>query len=340
MGFTLIELLVVIAIIAILIGLLLPAVQKVRDAANRMKCQNNMKQIALSVHNYESATGWLPPGGINNAGNNERPGLADFGTQTGSTWTYANMSFLTVMLPYIEQANAMLAPAGGYNFKRNWDDAANQACTSIRIPLYLCPANASSKIIPASGGFSPAPADYWPISRANNNAAVWTSFGFPDPGAGGNNAGYNGILQVNSVIKIINVPDGLTNTIMIGESSARQEGWMRGKQRFNDGLAWTGQFRGAWGSGTNNIVCGGTVNPLSTTPGSNSPNPGKVTTAANAASGFAINGQNQGELYSFHGGGCNVAMGDGSVRLLKESMSLGVLIRLACAYDNQPVNDD
>jgi len=336
-GFTLIELLVVIAIIAILIGLLLPAVQKVRDAANRMKCQNNMKQIALSVHNYESATGYLPPGGINSAGSSFRPGLEDFGTQTGTTWSYANMSFLTVMLPYIEQANVLLAATGGYNFKKNWNDAANQPATSIRIPLYLCPANPSDKIIPASGGFSPAPADYWPISRANNNPAVWIGLGFPDPGAGGNTAGYNGILQVNSVIKITNVPDGLTNTIMIGESSARQEGWMRGKQKYNDGQAWAGQSRGAWGSGSNNIVCGGTVNPLSTTPGNNNPGPSKVTTSANATTAFAINGQNQGELYSFHGGGCNVAMGDGSVRMLKESISLSVLIRMAAAFDAQVV---
>ena len=126
-------------------------------------------------------------------------------------------------------------------------------------------------------------------------------------------------------------PDGLTNTIMIGESVARQQGWIKGKQRYNDGASW-GQ-RGAWAQGSNNIVCAGTVNPVSATA------PAKVKAAAEAPTGIAINAWNQGELYSFHTGVCNVAMGDGSVRFLTDSAPAGALAAMSTRAGGE-VNPD
>jgi prepilin-type N-terminal cleavage/methylation domain-containing protein len=125
-SFTLIELLVVIAIIAILIGLLLPAVQKVREAAARMQCQNNIKQMGLAVHNYASSNqdkvpaGWIPDSGGGTFGSN-------YGSNSGLSGT---IHFL--LLPYIEQNNVFMAANG---------TAANQASTIIK--TYVCPSDGS-----------------------------------------------------------------------------------------------------------------------------------------------------------------------------------------------------
>src|SRR4051812_48319239 len=132
-AFTLIELLVVIAIIAILIGLLLPAVQQVRSAAARIKCQNNLKQLALACHNHHSAYGYFPAG-------LERNG------QTGR-----KSSLFIELLPYIEQAN--LYTMWDFNTPTNDQMSGPTARAATLIPVYICPLDyLNDNPIPLSGG--------------------------------------------------------------------------------------------------------------------------------------------------------------------------------------------
>ena len=121
-GFTLIELLVVIAIIGVLIALLLPAVQKVREAANRISCQNNLKQIGLGVLNFESTYGGLPPS--RTTGN----------VASAPYWPYQH-SWSAALLPYIEQT----ATFNLYNYKADWNNAINYTAIRTYMPVFNCP---------------------------------------------------------------------------------------------------------------------------------------------------------------------------------------------------------
>jgi prepilin-type N-terminal cleavage/methylation domain-containing protein len=212
-GFTLIELLVVIAIIAILIGLLLPAVQKVREAAARMKCSNNLKQCGLAAHNYESTFGYLPPVQHTKA-------FPAIPPATGMVTRTSGASIFAQILPYVEQANK-------YNlFDLNYDvnsDApidpsipaktnANGPARAQDVPIYLCPSDPSATAYPAW----PAPGDSGRLSYHGCMGATANTrevggpagiFAGPFPSGGAEMKGP----------AIVALSDGASNTAMFSE---------------------------------------------------------------------------------------------------------------------------
>jgi prepilin-type N-terminal cleavage/methylation domain-containing protein/prepilin-type processing-associated H-X9-DG protein len=222
-GFTLIELLVVIAIIAILIGLLLPAVQKIREAANRMKCTNNLKQIGLGLHNHHDTVGTFPPGGMNTGTN---------GTNTYSTWSVE-------ILPYMEQdALYKLYRQNEINTSTNNNNVGKQ-----RVKTYECPSDqlAGKLEAPASGpgsGQQWMHGSYRAVSGRTNIEIAWGRWDTYEPYYWPNNTmtqSYRGALHATSVAyngvpsfeaaapqlggpeRMASVTDGTSNTLFVGE---------------------------------------------------------------------------------------------------------------------------
>jgi prepilin-type N-terminal cleavage/methylation domain-containing protein len=196
-GFTLIELLVVIAIIGILIGILLAAVQQIRESAQRTDCMNHLRQQGLAILNYESAYGRLPPGAIQGP----FPLLSVPEGVSHSMWS--------VVLPYIDQAPI----ANRYRMDRAFDHIANQPAVTTSIRLLMCPNGDPSRIeewdSPTKYG---AVADYSPLEVNPFLADI----SIIDPVSC-----FESALPVNGMVKMTEITDGTSNTLLLAEASGR-----------------------------------------------------------------------------------------------------------------------
>lgn len=268
-GFTLVEVLVVIAIIAVLIGLLLPAVQKVRAAAARAGCQNNLKQIALAAHNMESAAGAFPPG-LGKRGAGER---------------YPFLGWLGRLLPYVEQPALWATVEDAYADQGNAPNPFIPPHVGIRTPLavYACPADARQRDAHST--------------RMGYFVAVTGYLGV----AGQNDALNDGVLYLGSQVRVTDILDGTSNTLLAGERPPSPDYWYGWWYASGPGI-------GDTVLGVRNRNSRGDPETSSCPPGPYQFGPGKTD---NMCDTF--------HFWSLHPGGAHFALCDGSVRFLSYS---------------------
>ncbi len=312
-GFTLIELLVVIAIIAILIGLLLPAVQKVRDAAARAQCQNNLKQFGLALHNYEGTLGKFPPAGV-----------WDWDASNGGPTNYVRHGFWTFLLPYIEQQNIY----NQYNWTVQW--AAQTAVIANHIKIYECPAAPGNHEVITTAGNKRATSDYAPVSYIQPALAT---LGIISP-RGDYHGFFENVWQLtDATSRIASITDGLSNTIAVVEDAARPTLYigstpnstlvLQDESNPDNSTEKPGFVTGApWAQPRNQVKIAG-WNVLQN----------------NFYGPCMINCTNSEEVYSFHTSGANFLFGDGSVHFITQSIAADAFASLVTRAGGETLLD-
>ena len=288
-AFTLVELLVVIAIIGVLLALMLPAVQQVREAANRMACSNKLKQIGLALHQHHDTYGVFPPGRVD----------APFTVPQGQI-IQGGHGFFPFLLPYLEQE----ALARKYRWDRRSQGPENQPAATTQLKVLQCPsadpdrwATAVEDPVNYSYGGKGACGDYGGVRSIDTRLV--------DMGLVDRAANYRGVLTDNYLTRLADITDGASQTILVTECAGRPELWRAGRS-----VAEIYAPGGAWVSGTLTIGQGSTAD------GATKPGP------------CAINCTNDREVYSFHPAGANAIFADGSLHFLNNDIDIRIFARL------------
>lgn len=311
-GFTLIELLVVIALIAILVSLLLPAVQSVREAARRTECQNHLHQIGLALHNYEATYRMFPKGGP----------LANLSAANpeNTVGTYRIASWGTAILPYTEQ-NTLYQQI---DLNLWYLHPKNQPATGQHISFFTCPSNPDAEKKKPNGDRTTSPELYgrndytgnWGVRGIGCPTSWCTNTYQWDLGESGSDPRGPIVSPQNPNISQKNVTDGLTNTIFIGEAPTALHGLWAGQKNVQEQSS--------------------PINALNTTVTQAFAQYASCTVYPwqTASTKFCDFGQ---DYHSYHPGGAQFVMGDGSVKLVTENVNLVLLNWLLSIRDGNPV---
>ena len=309
-GFTLIELLVVIAIIAVLIALLLPAVQSTRNAAAKSQCQNNLKQMGLALNNFHETNRVFPASGWTTVGPGNPAGKF--------------VGWRPLILPYLEQGTLRKL----YDINSNWWEGTNPVTAAVPVLTFKCPSSVTRSGVTTAVAKPPRPAMIFsnPVAPTDYEAIMGVqpaSINPHLPTALYNAANRFSIMSRNSAARFADVRDGTSSTIAVVECAARPRvyrGQLENTALSNDqGICWADSegpfsFDGARADGAAE-GCG-------------------------PAGGCnrAMNGKNDNEPYSFHSGGANCLFVDGKVRFLNQSINIAVFAAMCTMNANEVIS--